>query len=126
MKKLYEIMSHVVVTADPTDTVSQLHEKMRLFHAHQLIVMSGTKVVGVIAKRDLPRDHRASGLPTRARQLMKPAVVAEATATIDEAESLVSGGEVGGVAVMLHGAAIGFVPIATLHEARDLERQIHH
>ena len=124
MRKLHEIMSHVVVSASSTESIDEARAKMRQFRAHQLLVMDGHRPVGVVAKRDLPRAHApADHEPGSVRARMKPVVVAPGSVTVAEAERLVEGREVFGVAVTLQEAVVGLVPIETLHEACAIDER---
>lgn len=121
MRKLHEIMSHVASTAEVTESVDQVRERMRLLRVHQLVVMEGAAVVGVVARGDLPHGHVASRkdpVPLRART--KPVIVAPASTTLAAAEERLGAGA-DGVVVTLDGSVVGYVTAAALRDALDAD-----
>jgi len=121
--RLFEIMSKDVVTASPTQALTEALEDMRRRGVHHLVVVDGARVVGVLSSRD-----RADAQPGReVRDVMQENVVTAApTTTVREAANLLRGRSIGCLPVLEDDRLVGIVTTSDLLEliGRGVERPV--
>lgn len=121
--RLTDIMNSPVETITPDSSASAARTAMKRRGTHHLVVVSGSKVVGILSARDL----RGVGSNDPIQDVMSSDVVTAAgRTTVREAANLLRGRQVGCLPVMEGGRAVGMVTISDLLEllGRGVERPV--
>jgi acetoin utilization protein AcuB len=116
-------MTSPVETITPGTSATLARTAMKRRGTHHLVVVSGSKVVGIVSSRDL----RGAGGNTPVQDVMSTDVVtAPGRATVRDAANLLRGRQVGCLPVMEGGRAVGMVTISDLLEllGRGVERPV--
>lgn len=114
--RLQDIMSAGVATIGVDDGVSVARERMRQGRIRHLVVLDGTRAVGIISERDVggPRAHRA-GDDRRVRDVMSTNIVsASPQTTLRQAANLMRGHTIGCLVVVDNGRIVGLVTTTDL------------
>lgn len=109
--RLQELMSTSVFTAGPDDSADAAWAKMQRRRIRHLVVMDGTRMVGVLSDRDLGGRNGATARRGRSvRELMIAAPVSVTpTTTLRQAANLMRGRLIGSLPVMEDGRVVGIV-----------------
>jgi CBS domain-containing protein len=105
-------MSTQVATAKPGDSVGRARQTMSERNVHQLVVLDGKEVVGVVCSHDLA--ERRGGT---VREVMTPdPVVAAPRTTIRDAANFLRGQRISALPVVEDGRVVGIVTVTDLLE----------
>jgi CBS domain-containing protein len=121
--RLTDIMSSPVETIAPGTSVTLARTAMKRRGTHHLVVVRGSKVVGILSARDL----RGVGGDDPIDEVMSTDVVtAPASAHVRDAANLLRGRQVGCLPIVERGRAVGMVTISDLLEllGRGVERPV--
>lgn len=126
MLRLGEIMSTAVETVQTDESADKAYSRMREQDIHHLVVLEGTRVVGVISERDLGgragvsirRDSTVGDLMT------SPVVTAKPESTLREAAKLLRGRTIGCLPVLNGHKLVGIITVSDVLETiiRGVER----
>jgi acetoin utilization protein AcuB len=111
--RLRDIMSTNVDFVAPDDAVELAAELMRRQQIHHVVVIDGTKVVGVVSARDLGRKRGSAEQLVR-EVMSSPVAVAGPNATVRQAAKLLEGWSVGCLPVVSGGRLVGIVTVSDL------------
>ncbi len=117
--RVLDVMSADVVTVAPSDRASAAWTRMRRRGIHHLVVVDGSRVVGVLSERDL---GGASGASTRkdrvVKDLMTPRVESiESDASVDDAAAMMRARLIGSLPVMDGTDLVGIITATDVFEA---------
>lgn len=117
--RVQEIMSTPVVSIGPDEPASNAWSRMQRNHFRHLVVMEGSKLLGVISERDLGgREGTSVRRDRTVRDLMTPgATTITPTATLRQAANLMRGQLIGCLPVVEGKQIVGIVTATdVLHE----------
>jgi acetoin utilization protein AcuB len=114
--RVAEVMSDRVETVGAEESAEKALRRMRTRRIHHLVVMLGTRAVGVVSARDLesvadPRSFRTVG-----EVMSAPAVTAEPHMTIRQAANLLRGRTIGCLPVLEDGKLVGILTATDMLE----------
>ncbi len=114
--RIGEIMSTDVLATTPGAKADHIWNEMQLRKIRHYVVMSGTRVVGVISDRDLGGRSGASVRKGRSvAELMAHGVVtAEPDTTLRQAANLMRGRTIGCLPVLEDGRLVGIVTVTDI------------
>ena len=112
--RLREILKSNVVTLPAGAFEDEALELMRRGKIHHIVVVRGGRVVGVVSDRDLDASASLFRIKRTVGDLMAPAVVADADATLGEAAHLMEGRTIGCLPVVEDGRLAGLVTVSDL------------
>lgn len=114
--RVSEIMSSRVLAISPRDAAERAWSQMRLKRVRHLVVMDGSRVVGVLSDRDL--GGRNGAVARRGRtvsEVMTPDVVSVGpSTTLRQASNLMRGRTIGCLPVVEDGRVVGIVTITDI------------
>jgi acetoin utilization protein AcuB len=126
--RVQDVMTEDVQTIAPTSAAEDAWEMMRRHQFHHVVVIKGSRVVGIVSDRDgggrqggsMRRGHTVGELMTT------PVVTVGPTITVKKAANLMRGRSIGSLVVTNRGRVIGIVTVADLLEAlgRGSERPV--
>jgi CBS domain-containing protein len=126
--RLFEIMSERVETVDSSTSAGDAWERMKRARIHHLVVMEGSRVVGVLSDRDLGGPNGARVRSGRSvADLMTPRVAtATPETTVRQAANMLRGYVIGCLPVLEGKRLVGIVTITDLLDliGRGVERPI--
>jgi CBS domain-containing protein len=119
MMRLREIMSTRVVTIGPKEPASEAWTRMRRHRIRHLVVMDGTRLVGVLSERDLGGRAGADMRTRRRVQNLMTAHVesAEPEATVRQAADLMRKRLIGSLPVLDGDRLVGIVTATDVFDA---------
>src|SRR5665213_2307801 len=117
--RVFELMSPDVVSVASSDAASVAWTRMRRRGIHHLVVLDGSRVVGILSERDL---GGASGARTRkdrvVRELMTPRVESiESDTSVDDAAAMMRARLIGSLPVMDGDDLVGIITATDVFEA---------
>lgn len=128
--RVKDIMTHVVETTTPDETVVLANEKMWRRRIHHLVVMDGETLVGVLSDTDLG-GPQADTIPDNLKvgQIMSRNVVTiDENETLDKARNLMRGHQFHCLPIQSNGKVIGIITSSDLFklETRGVDEVIYH
>lgn len=127
IKELLEEKGHAVHTIGPEASVYDALEEMAAQEIGSLVVIDGSRPVGLISERDYARSvalHGRTSRDTPVRAIMTTrVVVATPNQTVDECMAVMTEKRVRHLPVMANGELIGLISIGDLVKAIISEQQ---
>jgi CBS domain-containing protein len=116
--RLQDVMTTQVKTISPTALAGDAWTAMRLHRIHHLVVMRGTRAIGIVSDRDLGSRQGAAMRATKTvdELMTAPAVTAAPTMTIRQAANVMRGRSIGCLVVVDRGRPVGIVTVSDLLE----------
>ena len=116
--RMFEVMSKEVQTVKPTMPASDAWELMRRGDIHHLVVMDGSKILGILSDRDAGSRRGASlrAGHTVADLMTTQVVTRSPTDTIRSAANLMRGRTIGCLPILNRGRLVGIVTVSDLLE----------
>ena len=103
-----DLMTKNVITCPENELLSQALSKMRKNNFHQLVVVDGKKVKGVVLVNDIVKKHFDAD-STKVSSLMRPSPTLEKTASAEEASELIVTSDLKGIPITENGELTGIV-----------------
>ena len=112
--RVEDVMTKSVRTCAAGESAVEAREQMRLHNFHHLVVVDGSKVLGILSERDLRSSlkHDAS----IGDVMTSPVVTARPETTIREAANLLRGRSIGCLPVVKGAKLVGIVTVTDLLE----------
>ena len=114
--RMFEIMTKDVTTVKPTTTAADAWELMRRKGIHHLVVMQGSRILGILSDRDAGSRAGANIRADRtvADLMTKPVVTRAPTDTIRSAASVMRGRSIGCLPIVDQARLVGIVTVSDL------------
>jgi acetoin utilization protein AcuB len=107
--RVAELMSDRVETIGAEESAEKALRTMRASRIHHLVVMLGSRAVGVVSARDLESVAGSRSSPKVGEVMSAPAVTAEPHMTIRQAANLLRGRTIGCLPVLEGGKLVGIL-----------------
>jgi CBS domain-containing protein len=108
-----DIMTQKVETVSPTDSIATASAKLKAIKTHHLVVMEGSRVVGVLSSRDISRGNAGA---TVEEMMTQSVVIASPDLTVQKMANLLRGRSIGCLPVIDGRKLVGIVTVSDLLE----------
>ena len=114
--QLKEIMSTRIQTVSPTDSAAAAIARLRRSRIRHLVVIDGSKVVGVLSSRDVENLGSMAQVDTVEDHMTRPVVIASPETTLRKAADLMRGRSIGCLPILSGDELVGIVTTTDLLE----------
>jgi acetoin utilization protein AcuB len=120
--QLKEIMSTRTQTASPSEPAAAAIARMRRSRIRHLVVLDGSKVVGVLSNRDVENLGSMAQVDTVEDHMTRRVVIASPETTLRRAADLMRGRSIGCLPILSGDELVGIVTTTDLLELVGRER----